>query len=136
MINTDNINDDFKSCQTSSDYEQFVLKYNTTQPGHKLVVEAKRLISENAVRKNEAINPMLLSLFGVLAIAAAVGLVMLGISMEGEPADNVYHGEHGDYKITNFKSMLGPIGLFGGIALGCIGIYLLINGVIGCLKRV
>lgn len=120
---------DFDKCVSQRDFEEFVIKYNSEFPNHELVRRAKSNIVQRADHKKELSRWPLFILGGIVAIGAAVGLIMLGMSREGASATTTYHGEHGDYRMTNFDSMLGPIGLFGGIAVGILGLYLIGKGI-------
>lgn len=124
------ISQDYHKCNKQSEFEQFVIKYNHLYPNHQLLKDAKNNISRLAKQKDNDSKWPFYILVGLVAIAASIGLFMLAFSMEGEPSSTIYHGEHGDYRMTNFKSLLGPIGIIGGFAAAIGGLYAIRTGII------
>lgn len=138
MADLSSINKDFNACNSLNDYENFVIKYNNVAPDNQLVVNAKSKIAELSNRqsrckftfnpnvKNGELHPIIVIVLCLAAIVVAILLFKVSMSYDGASVNSVYHGEHGDYKTTNWETMIGGPGcLFGSLILGGAGIFYL-----------
>ena len=133
---TSQITKDFESCKFTSDYENFLLKYAQFAPDSQLVKQAKNIIASRTHRLKSGPSPWAIMIASIIAIALGISLFKISMSYEGAEAYTVYHGEHADYKFTNFETLLGgPVSMIGGLILMGGGLWYLIVSIMKQTKK-